>query len=233
MTRRAGQITLGSGMSEFTWYSRLAVWAGVAVLLVQSASGRSVGLMTVTGVLLLAAGLVFFVGGLLADARRPLSMTPDLAETPVATSAGPKAARRKRGVRPAAPPLSESPEDRIERAHVDGVTVPEPPGREEAPAATREPVLAAGAVPLDMDRGARVAADRVETRELAEGDAELTASCTRCGRVFEAGQVVAVCPRCAHLHHASCWIDHRFHCSHQGCEGRGSLEAPNVRGEMN
>jgi len=233
VTRRAGQITLGSAMSEFTWYSRLAVWAGVAVLLVQSASGRSVGLMTVTGVLLLAAGLVFFIGGLLADARRPLSMTPDLAETPAATSAGPKAACRKRGVPPAAPPLSESPEDRTERAHVDDVIVAEPPVPGEAPGATLEPVLAAGAVPLDMDRGARVAADRVETRELAEGDAELTASCTRCGRVFEAGQVVAVCPRCAHLHHASCWIDHRFHCSHQGCEGRGSLEAPNVRGEVN
>lgn len=233
MTQRAGQITLSSGMSEFTWYSRLAVWAGVAILLVQSASGRSVGLMTVTGVLLLAAGLVFFVGGLLADARRPLSMTPDLAETPAATSAGPKAARGKRGVQPAAPPLSESPEDRIERAHVDDVTVPEPPGREEATAATLEPVLAAAAVPLDTDPGARVATDRVETRELAEGDAELTASCTRCRRVFEAGQVVAVCPRCAHLHHASCWIDHRFHCSRQGCEGRGSLEAPNVRGEVN
>jgi len=233
VTRRAGQITLGSAMSEFTWYSRLAVWAGVAVLLVQSASGRSVGLMTVTGVLLLAAGLVFFIGGLLADARRPLSMTPDLAETPAATSAGPKAACRKRGVQPAAPPLSESPEDRTERAHVDDVIVAEPPVPGEAPGATPEPVLAAGAVPLDMDRGARVAADRVETRELAEGDAELTASCTRCGRVFEAGQVVAVCPRCAHLHHASCWIDHRFHCSHQGCEGRGSLEAPNVRGEVN
>ncbi len=233
MTRRAGQITVSSAMSEFTWYSRLAVWAGVAVLLVQSASGRSVGLMTVTGVLLLTAGLVFFVGGLLADARRPLSMTPELAETSAATSAEPKAARGKRGVQPAAPPLSESPEDRIERVHVDDVTVPEPPGPEEAPAATREPVRAAPAVPLDMDRGARVAADRVETRELAEGDAELTASCTRCGRVFEAGQVVAVCPRCAHLHHASCWIDHRFHCSHQGCEGRGSLEAPSLRGEVN
>jgi len=233
VTRRAGQTTLGSAMSEFTWYSRLAVWAGVAVLLVQSASGRSVGLMTVTGVVLLAAGLVFFVGGLLADARRPLSMTPDLAETPAATGAGPTAARRKRGVQPAAPPPSESPEDRIERAHVDDVTVPEPPVPGEAPVATREPVLAAAAVPLDTDPGARVAAERVETRELAEGDAALTATCTRCGRVFEAGQVVAVCPRCAHLHHASCWIDHRFHCSHQGCEGRGSLEAPTLRGDVN
>ncbi|MDQ2742545.1 MAG: hypothetical protein M3Z66_09670 [Chloroflexota bacterium] len=233
MTRRAAQTTLGPAMSEFTWYSRLAVWAGVAVLLVQSASGRSVGLMTVTGVLLLAAGLVFFIGGLLADARRPLSMTPDRAETPAATGAGPEAARRKRGVQPAAPPPSELPEDRTERAHVDDVTVPEPPVPGEAPEAAPEPSLAAAVVSLDTDPGARVAADRVETRELAEGDAELTATCTRCGRVFEAGQVVAVCPRCAQLHHASCWIDHRFHCSHHGCEGRGSLEAPNVRGEVN
>jgi len=215
-------------MSEFTWYSRLAIWAGIAVLLVQSASGRSVGLMTVTGVVLLATGLVFFVGGLLADARRPLSTTTDLAETPAATSAGPKAARGKRGVQSAAPPPSESPEDRIEPVHVDDVMMNELPVRGEASAASPKPVLTPATVPVDTDLASRAAADRVETRELAEGDAELTATCTRCARVFEAGQVVAVCPRCAHLHHASCWIDHRFHCSWKGCEGRGSLEAPNT-----
>jgi len=218
-------------MSEFTWYSRLAVWAGLAVLLVQSASGRSVGLMTVTGVLLLAAGLVFFVGGLLADARRPLSTSTDLADTPAETSAGSKAARGKRNVQPAALPPSESPQDRSERAHVDDVMIAEPARREEESAATAEPVPATAAVPLDTRPAVRAATDRVETRELAEGDAELTATCTRCARVFAAGQVMAVCPQCAHLHHASCWIDHRFHCSHEGCEGRGSLEAPNVRGD--
>jgi len=216
-------------MSEFTWYSRLAIWAGAAVLLVQSASGRSVGLMTVTGVVLLAAGLVFFVGGLLADARRPLSTTTDPAKTPAETGAGSKAARRTRDVQPAASPPSESPQDRVEYSHVDDVMVAEPTVRGEASAAPPGPVLAPAAVPLERDVAARGVVDRVETRELAEGDAELTATCTRCGRVFEVGQVVAVCPRCAHLHHASCWIDHRFHCSHEGCEGRGSLEAPNLR----
>jgi len=228
VTRGERQITFRATMSEFTWYSRLAIWAGAAVLLVQSASGRSVGLMTATGVVLLAAGLVFFAGGLLVDARRPLSTTVDSLKKPAATGAGSKAARGKRGVQPAALPPSESLEVRSERARVDDVRANEPSVPGKTVEAIAEPVLAPVGVPLDTVIGARPAAARVETRELAEGDAALAATCTRCGRVFEVGQVVAVCPRCAHRHHASCWIDHRFHCSHEGCQGQGSLEAPNL-----
>src|SRR5205823_3264193 len=51
-------------MSDFTWYSRLAVWAGLAVLLVQSVTGRGVGIMTALAVIAPFSGLIAFLGGL-------------------------------------------------------------------------------------------------------------------------------------------------------------------------
>lgn len=46
------------------WYSRYAVWVGAIVLLIQSVTGRSVGLISLFGVVLLAAGFLVFLAAL-------------------------------------------------------------------------------------------------------------------------------------------------------------------------
>jgi hypothetical protein len=60
-------------LGEVTWYSRLATWAGALVLLVQSVTGRSTGIMTLIGVILLAGGFTAFLSGLVSDSRRVLA----------------------------------------------------------------------------------------------------------------------------------------------------------------
>jgi hypothetical protein len=56
-------------VSEFTWYSRLLVWVGAVILLVESVTGRTLGLVTVIGVLALGGGLIAFIAGLALDSR--------------------------------------------------------------------------------------------------------------------------------------------------------------------
>jgi hypothetical protein len=58
-------------MSEFTWYSRLVVWAGALVLLSQAVSGHGPSFMTFLGVLCLTIGFALFLGGLALDGRAP------------------------------------------------------------------------------------------------------------------------------------------------------------------
>lgn len=67
-------------MSEFTWYSRLVVWAGALVLLSQAVSGHGPSFMTFLGVMCLTIGFAVFLGGLILDAR---------ASPTVVTSEGP------------------------------------------------------------------------------------------------------------------------------------------------
>jgi hypothetical protein len=51
-------------INDLTWYSRLAVWVGAVILLVQSLTGRALGVMTVVAVLMLSIGLLAFIIGL-------------------------------------------------------------------------------------------------------------------------------------------------------------------------
>jgi hypothetical protein len=46
------------------WYSRYSVWVGAIVLFIQSLTGRSVGVISLLGVLMLAAGFAVFLGAL-------------------------------------------------------------------------------------------------------------------------------------------------------------------------
>ena len=62
-------------MSEFTWYSRLIVWAGALVLLSQAVSGHGTSFMTFLGVLCLTIGFALFLGGLVLDARASPAVT--------------------------------------------------------------------------------------------------------------------------------------------------------------
>lgn len=81
------------------WYSRYSVWVGAIVLFIQSLTGRSVGVISLLGVLLLAAGLAVFLGALswegvleTAGARSPelAAVEPDVvAPAPDAPAAEP------------------------------------------------------------------------------------------------------------------------------------------------
>ena len=53
--------------NELEWYSRLAIWAGIAVLLIQSATGENPSWVTLIAVVLLAGGLGVFVVALARD----------------------------------------------------------------------------------------------------------------------------------------------------------------------
>ena len=56
---------------DLTWYSRLLLWAGAAVLLLQAISGRSTGFVTLIAVLALSIGFVAFLAGLAIERLTP------------------------------------------------------------------------------------------------------------------------------------------------------------------
>ena len=59
-------------MSSFTWYSRLAIWIGALILIVQAVLNEPTNVVTLIGVLAVVVGLVAFVAGLIWDHfRRP------------------------------------------------------------------------------------------------------------------------------------------------------------------
>jgi hypothetical protein len=84
-------------VGEFTWYSRLATWAGALVLLVQGVTGRSTGIMTLVGVILLAGGFAAFLSGLAFERSRSAEV--------IAADAVPQ--QEAAFVPPAAPPVPE------------------------------------------------------------------------------------------------------------------------------
>ena len=57
-------------MSSFTWYSRLAIWLGALILIIQAVLGESTNLVTLIGVLAVIVGLISFVVGLIWDHYR-------------------------------------------------------------------------------------------------------------------------------------------------------------------
>ncbi|HEX8918868.1 MAG TPA: hypothetical protein VF898_10225 [Chloroflexota bacterium] len=64
-----------SGMSEFTWYSRLAVWIGAAILLVQAVQKQGTSFITLVAVLLLSLGFLAFLAGLSRDGLEQRRLT--------------------------------------------------------------------------------------------------------------------------------------------------------------
>jgi hypothetical protein len=60
-----------TSMSEILWYSRLALWTGAIVLVLESVTGRSAGWLAAIAVVLLLGGLVGLVVGLVSQERGP------------------------------------------------------------------------------------------------------------------------------------------------------------------
>jgi hypothetical protein len=227
-------------VSELTWYSRFAVWVGAAVLLVQAIAGRGAGLMSLIAVVLMAAGLMAFLAGLVVDGRavraqlEPALTESDAGLTASDASAEPDGDAGLAAVLESEPSamaetatLSSEPEDSIPAPGVlDSETGLASPREVEMTTAARfDPVSPEAQHPVPR---ATPAAPRrsVPTHELDEGTPELGSDCPRCGKALVAGQVIAACPMCGAAQHASCWIENHFRCSTPGCAGAGSLEAP-------
>lgn len=64
-------------MAELGWYSRLALWACVIVLVVQSVTGHSTGVVTAIAVVLLTLALPIFLYTLFRDSGTTASTGGD------------------------------------------------------------------------------------------------------------------------------------------------------------
>jgi hypothetical protein len=185
-------------VSEFTWYTRLATWAGALVLLVQSVTGRSTGIMTLIGVVLLAGGFAAFLSGLALDGRAARTRQP-FQDDALLPEAGP--------TNPPSPSGIEQP--RVRNAQEPAVSIAQP---------------VTFSAPQSSNVGEQAVS--ISAEEVRAGSSLRGATCPRCSREIVEGQMAARCPICEMSHHGACWIDNRFHCSTPGCPGHGNLVAP-------
>lgn len=227
----ASQRHSSGSTSELTWYSRFAILAGAAVLLIQSVTDRGAGPVSLIAVLLMAGGLPAFVAGLIWDART------------VSGFAGVRASVVEEGGESTAGTEGAGPEtDEVEVLHSNEVLEAAGPDggpsvEAEVPAANSveaaPPVETPAPTPVEVTTTSVPPKPqlRVRTEEIAEDNRLAQAPCVHCRLPLGAGAVVAFCPVCARPQHAACWIDNHFRCSTPGCTGRGSLEAPSLPGE--
>jgi hypothetical protein len=183
------------------WYSRYCVWVGAIVLLVQSVTGRSVGPVTLMGVLLLAAGFIAFVGSLSWQGVAAATVDPS-AEVPSAQE-----------------PASAA----------DGSAASSVPGAEFTSSASqggRAEARTPTAVPPESASEPSSLREDIASQRLTEDSPLVGASCAACGRRLEEGQDVTRCPECRAVQHTACWTDNGFSCATEGCSGRGALRAP-------
>lgn len=96
-------------IDSFLWYSRYSVWVGAIVLFIQSVTGRSVGVISLLGVILLAVGFAAFLGALSWEGMlRPAEIvTPELSEIEEPVPSPPPAAPETKPA-PAAPTAAAS-----------------------------------------------------------------------------------------------------------------------------
>ncbi len=183
-------------LNDVAWYSRLAIWLGAAVLLVESVTARSLGIVTVLAVLALALGLLGFSGGLAFHHRGLGRLLDALAGEPL-------------------PAVQSS----VHQDQTAPITVVE---REAVIAVAMEPTPAAPVEQIVESPSARGAL----SREVRADDALAGSECRQCGMPLELGDVAAICRRCGSIHHAACWVVNHFHCASAGCTGHGGLLAP-------
>lgn len=196
-------------MTDFTWYSRLLVWVGALVLLVDSVSGRGLGFITVLAVIALAGGLVGFVGGLAIDGGAVEALAGPLAQYLAGGETVPDHV--------VAPPTPRVAVTSISReAAIPVVQEPAPVAPLTSPPKPFEAPLL----------GSRVSADGAVTTELDDRNVLVGQPCQVCHEPLRSGQVAAECAQCGARHHAACWVSSHFHCARDGCGGHGGLRAP-------
>jgi hypothetical protein len=245
-----------AGLSEFTWYSRLAAWIGAAMLLVQSVLGRDAGPVTVLAVLLLGIGFLCFLVGLAMDSH--VRGTELLVGSAYSQQGAQEVRDEQSG--PSAPVLPTSVSVDVAAS---AAAAPDSPKREtsnsrraakanSAPTVSgparrpkfRERAKRADARPTDRTETepevARPVEDYLEhavtpvdtssgsvrTETMTAASPPVGSDCPRCEDSLQVGQLAATCPVCGRAHHAVCWMEHHFHCAVPECTGHGSLEAP-------
>jgi hypothetical protein len=244
------------GLSEFTWYSRLAAWIGAAMLLVQSILGRQAGPITFLAVVLLGIGFLCFLIGLAVDGHVPgtrllLGADPtetDSREAPAEMPARSNAPRRSDAAPEPDASLTMAAET-TERGKPGTKVSASPRTAPIAAGPARRPKFRERAKKSESQRERRAESvpDSVYMPEPATGQAEpvveaspvgvetelltptsvaVGAECPRCGSTLRVGQLSADCPICGRTHHAICWMENHFHCGAPDCAGHGSLEAP-------
>lgn len=182
-------------MSDFLWYSRLLVWVGCGGLLIEAVTGRSFGYLTVVAVIFLVVGFCGFLGALMLE-DRSMTWLSVLAEESAATDA------------PAHGTTIVSAQER-EAPFVEGRT--RPADVAGTPIAAPTQVLEPESRP-------------VTTQALTSDSLPVGHRCPQCGKILEAGQVVAICWSCDTPHHLACWQENQSHCATPGCAGAGSLD---------
>jgi hypothetical protein len=256
-TRRDPDVTdrSSAGMSEFTWYSRLAAWIGAAMLLVQSVLDRDAGPVTVLAVLLLGFGLLCFLIGLAVDSRAPGTeillgtRTADQHPDETAAEVSEVSVRMQPALKTPEPQVTAPPlPDPVQQRNVDAAPAASAPAasrptrrpkfRERAkktesrPArqveSPPEPVPPQNAVVEQVQTPTASPSIGVPTEMLSSTSVLVGEACPRCGRPLQVGELAAGCPVCGRTHHALCWMENQFHCAAPDCTGHGSLEAPAV-----
>lgn len=188
-------------LDDFTWYSRLLVWVGALVLLIESVAGRSAGILTLFAVLALAGGLIAFLGALAFAGRRDAGAMRGDAEVRVESPP----------VDIAAPPNER--EDEPQPVHL---------GADVRAAEPVTPVPAA----VPASRPSIAAREGAVSHEIGPGSTLLSVPCLRCQEPLRENQMAATCAECGGAHHATCWMGNHFQCAREGCGGHGHLEAP-------
>jgi hypothetical protein len=221
--------------SDLTWYSRLAMWIGAAMLLVQSIFGRDFGPKSLVAVLLMGVGLICFLAGLVLDAPRsprrephPVQVDPAPRPAPPAPEpASPASAPDRAGPRAAGTgsartrsSSSRRPKYRERAGREPGV-----PGEAAAPHAAMQVAPTSVTEPKGTPADPEHAHAGVQTALLVADSVLVGQTCPRCAQALAVGQLAATCPVCGRAHHAVCWMENYFHCSTEGCTGEGSLEA--------
>lgn len=204
-------------MNSIAWYSRLVIWTTAALLSVEAVAGRSFGLLTALAVVGLIVALPAFslaLAGVPARLRplEPAGTAPETLLPPVASEST--------GLLHAVPALPPRTHDATpdQSVSVERTQSPEAPA---PPSATVEPAVAPTPPAAPRSR-----VPHVGVATITAGSDLRTAACPRCLLRAEEGQVVAICPACGATHHVGCWVENRFHCAREGCEGHGSLEEP-------
>lgn len=196
-------------MSDVTWYSRVLIWTGCALLLLESVLGRSFGYATVLAVVIVAAGLLGFVGGLAVDGAALQFPSALLAGAESETAVEPRSA-------------APAPQERLQEqpravSHAPTIDV------EDSNPPVVSPAVEAVAAPAAREPKRR---DGATTVALPDGDSRAGAACMSCHQPLRAGRIAAACNECSALHHANCWMENHFHCAREGCSGHGALLAP-------
>lgn len=216
-------------MNDLTWTSRLVIWIAAVLLFVEAVIGRSIGVLTALAICAMAAALIAFLFSLsplaalgagiressVGPAPLPVAAQPVSQETPAAVGIAAGGDDEPTAEAVIVEPTDGTPG--VGAAHANAGGTAERAEIRPTPQASSLPAAAPSRPP------------RLSVATVIVGPGLVGSPCPQCQRLLQDGQVAAVCPVCDTPHHASCWVEHRFHCAREGCSGHGALQEPDAR----